>query len=210
MKQKSVQTCLEKFGTEHPAQAESVKEKARNTCLEKYGTDHPMKSGVVKERLRQAFIDKYGVDNFSKTELFCEMQKEKHANSSKEEDEFYEMLSSIIDTKRQVHTDKYPFNCDFYIPTLDLYIEYQGSQYHGRHPYDEIKDKDKLEELKRRAAGKKRTMYKNMILVWTIKDPMKRQIAKENGVNLIEIWSLKEAKQFCEKLKNRNEISIPK
>ena len=32
--------------------------------------------------------------------------------------------------------DRYPFNCDFYIKSKDLFIEYQGHPSHGYCPFN--------------------------------------------------------------------------
>lgn len=38
------------------------------------------------------------------------------------------------------------------------------------------------------------------ITIWTIKDVEKRNCAKENNLNFKEVWSLKEGKEFIDKL----------
>ena len=40
--------------------------------------------------------------------------------------------------RQYIDLQKYPFNCDFYIKSKDLFIEYQGHQTHGTKPYDEL------------------------------------------------------------------------
>lgn len=59
-------TCLEKYGTDTPTKAKSVKEKTRKTCLQRYGVASPSKSKSIQQKFKDACIEKYGVDNPSK------------------------------------------------------------------------------------------------------------------------------------------------
>jgi hypothetical protein len=84
--EKRINTCQEKFGTNHssqseeikekvrqtniknrgvpyPMQSEEVKEKSRQTCTKNYGVSHPMKSKEHKEKVEQTMERKYGVKN---------------------------------------------------------------------------------------------------------------------------------------------------
>ena len=95
--------------------------------------------------------------------------------------------------------DKYPFCCDFYIPELDLYIEYNGSWTHGSHPFDSTNTEDIkiLEKWTERAKSSK--FYENAINTWTVRDVNKRNIAKKNELNYIEFWNLNEVHEFLMK-----------
>lgn len=107
------------------------------------------------------------------------------------------LLNKFNQVKRQYSSEKYPFACDFYIPELDLYIEYQGTWTHGKEPYDRTNKehiniikiwKNKAKENNFKQIRK--NYYLNAIQVWTIRDPLKRQIAKENSLNWIEFFSM--------------------
>lgn len=85
--------------------------------------------------------------------------------------------------------EKYPFHCDFYIPSIDTYIEYQGHWSHGGEPYigtEEQKEKVKLWE------SKNTKQYNIAINVWTLKDTTKRNIAKTNNIKWIEFFNMKD------------------
>ena len=78
--------------------------------------------------------------------------------------------------------------CDFYIPSKDLFIECNYSWVHGGRPFDE-NDQDCLDTLEfwcERAQVSKYT--KQAIYVWTVLDPMKREVAKKNKLNFMEIY----------------------
>ena len=117
-------------------------------------------------------------------------------NASKPEDQLYKSLvEAFVDVKRQYKSNLYPFACDYYIPKYDLYIENQGFPSHGKHPFDPSNPKD-LEIVNRwkqksneiNWKNKKKDLYKNFIEVWTEIDPLKREIAKKNNLNFIEIF----------------------
>ena len=93
---------------------------------------------------------------------------------------------------QQYGDERYPFICDFYIKELDLFIEYQGSQFHQDHPYDPNNEDDNnlanhLLELYKEHGKYYKAMHDN----WTIKDVIKRNTAKENKINFEEIWNYK-------------------
>ena len=83
--------------------------------------------------------------------------------------------------------EKYPFNCDFYLPKYDLYIEIQGSWTHGGHPFNPENPND-LEKLDLWRSKNSR-YYDNAIYTWTDLDVRKRDMAEENHINRLEIFS---------------------
>lgn len=140
--------------------------------------------------------------------IYKTMKQNNSYTKSKAEDEAYELIKEIFpDIIRQYKSEKYNFNCDFYIPSIDTYIEYQGSHYHHNHPFDEnneedIKERNKLVSLaetsKRHLEGKK-SQYDVILYTWTNLDPRKRNIAKANNLNFIEFWNINEVKEWINK-----------
>ena len=108
--------------------------------------------------------------------------------------------------ERQYKSELYPFHCDFYIPELNLYIEYQGYWTHGwnlNKPYGPY-DPSNLEHQYLVAKWQKRLnkgheTYANAIHVWTVSDPLKRQTAKDNNLNWLEFWTFDEFIEWYEK-----------
>lgn len=227
VKEKLRQTCLEKYGVDNAAKSKEIKEKAKQTCLEKYGVDNTAKLESSKEKTRQTCLKKYGYESNMKSpyyrKLFSEImstntvqnkinrtKKERGTfNSSKPENELYDYIKNLFpNVVRSYRSEKYPFNCDFYLPDFDLYIEFNGSQYHHGHAYDSnnLNDIDELNRLSEKAKNSKRhqdgkkSMYDNIINTWTVRDVRKRNIAKENKINYKELWTLDEAKQFIDSL----------
>lgn len=104
---------------------------------------------------------------------------------SKAEDDFYRQLCLFFNysdiVRGYVDEQRYPFNCDFYIKSKDLFIEYQGHQTHGNWPYDSNNAQhiDYCNCLK--SSGYDTSTF-------TKRDPNKLNIAKHNNLNLILIY----------------------
>lgn len=194
-KQKSKESCLEKYGVEYTFQVDTFREKTIKTCLEKYGVDHPMKSDIVKNKVMHTCLLHYGVEHPTQNKKIMlkafdnRIKSMKGHRFSKKEDEIYNYLITIDkDTKRQYYSELYPFHCDFYLPNFDVYIEYQGMWTHGKHPFNKDNNEDKilLEDWENKALNSK--FYKSAIENWTITDPLKRETAKDNKLNYLEIF----------------------
>jgi hypothetical protein len=65
-------TCLSKYGVDHPSKNKETRLKAKTTYIERFGVDHPSKSEKIKEKTKLTCIEKYGVDHPSKSKEFQE------------------------------------------------------------------------------------------------------------------------------------------
>ena len=72
---KSLNTCMEKYGVENPSQLESIKKKKCKTSMKNYGVEYPSKLNSMKNKSKQTCMKKYGVDSYSKTKEFNEKCK---------------------------------------------------------------------------------------------------------------------------------------
>ncbi len=125
-------------------------------------------------------------------------KKQNHTfNESKPELKLLKLLQQrfgVSDIEYQYRSDLYPYNCDFYVKSLDLYIELQGSWTHGKEPYSpENPEHIKTVELWK---SKNTKFYNNAINVWTVRDPLKRKIAKDANLNYIEVFDSKTFKEL--------------
>ena len=199
--EKYKQTCLKKYGVDNSFKSEIVKKQIKETCLEKYGNENYRNV----EKHKKTCLEKYGVTSYTQTEEFKNKVDWKEANikqikskkkngtlnTSKPENQSYQILKEKYkDIIHQYISNEYPFNCDFYIPSLDLYIECNYHWTHGGHPFNEnnFEDQIKLNKWK----NKNSKFYNNAIYVWTDLDVRKRNIAKENNLNYIEVWKLED------------------
>ena len=217
IRDKIKQSCLEKYGVDNPAKLEENKEKVKQTCLKKYGGLAPICDPNIKNQIKQTCLEKYGVDNYGKSlkhkinmstimssdemqeHRYNVMTKNHSFNTSKPEEELYLYIKEKFPSVKRQYKDKlrYPYNCDFYIPELDYFIELQGYYTHNTHPYNpnSISDHVLVERYKERYGPKCQA-----ITIWTLKDPEKRECAKRNNLNFKEIWNLEEGKKFIDNL----------
>ena len=149
-------------------------------------------------RQRQTLQRRYGVDNPMRKKEFVdtnwEMKKKNGScNSSKPEDQMYRELVDAFgrkNVKRNYNKDeRYPFHCDFYIVSHDIFIELNGTWFHGDHFFDKNSEEDmeKLRLWKSRAENG-RPAYKEAIYRWTVDDLCKRKTAETNRLNYLVFW----------------------
>lgn len=196
---KAKQTCRKKYGVDayvalpeinKLSHSENAINKAINTCQTKFGVDYPCQLEGVSAK-----------GNSQEGRLKAHQTKKENGSykNSKEEDKAYELLISIYpEVLRQYTDDRYPFPCDFYIPSEDLFIEYNGYFTHGTEPYNPKNPEHTkfvnywTQKMKENPHGHGshilRTFVKN--------DPLKRQLAKENNLNWLEFFSLKAMEEY--------------
>lgn len=182
---------------------------ASKTCLDKYGATSPYTSKKVREKMKKTFLSRYGVENYAQSREFKQLFNDKDwvqgiqqkihdtkkqnnsFNISKPEEDYYQYLLTQYekdDVIRQYMEDRYPYNCDFYIISEDLFIECNYSWTHGFKQFDENnkKDLELLSMWKSKSNGN--DYYANAIYTWTDLDVRKRKIAKENNLNIKFIY----------------------
>lgn len=211
---KANKTNLEKYGAENVYASEYGKRKIKETNLEKYGYEHATSSPIIQEKVNKTCREKYGGRWCASQEILektLETQKKnKTLNTSKIEKELGIELRKIFpDLKTQYKSEDYPFMCDFYVPSLDLYIEYNGFITHNRRFFDKNNRED-VEELNRyilrskelkKKNGNKTTRYDILIEVWTYRDLLKLETAIKNNLNYVVWFNEEQAHDWIEKYK---------
>lgn len=205
---KAKQTLLKKYGVTNAHQGIFV-EKARQTNIQRYGGPSPMCDKNIQQKTMQTNKEKYGnawniiSDYHNLMAEKTKMKKHKdpslrtivlddgttrYVDSYEEKIVFTAIHSKYPDVKFHYKDEKYPWVCDFYIPSIQTYIEYQGTWRHGFEPFDNQNPKhvEILKLWKQRAI--EHNNYKSAIDTWTVKDPKKRLTAKQNNIKLVEIW----------------------
>ena len=185
--------------------ADDFVNKCKKTCLKNNGIECILATDIVRtpEIVAANAIKR---NNTKK--------KNNSFSKSKDEDYIYDKLVEFFgkdNVNRQHKSDDYPFFCDFFIPTLQLYIEYQGSWTHGFHPYDatSLIDQLQIEKWQTKAndvtrKNKKHNFYKQAIYVWTDLDVRKRTIAKSNNLNFLEFFNLQEFDNWLQTISKTN------
>jgi hypothetical protein len=148
IKEKTEATNLEKYGVSNPFE---MVDRVKKGMMEKYGHESPMQVPELKERARETNIEKYGFpfpsqnkeirkklsiilqSDTVKEKQFLAYRKRGSLRQSSEEVQFYEYLK-LIDPETE-HHKLHPVLkniIDFYSPKLDLWIQFDGTYWHGK------------------------------------------------------------------------------
>ena len=133
-------------------------------------------------------------------------------NSSRVEEQAYQILLKRFSSKdiiRQYSTKEYPFASDFYIVSLNCYIECHFSHYHNYKPFDAYNEehlkelqmlRDKFERTPKNKKGE--NQYSKIIYTWTDLDVRKRQCAKNNNLNWLSFYYIEHLESWIEDYEN--------
>lgn len=216
VQEKTKRTNLEKYGVENVYQNENIKNKIRQKQESLYG-GVGFQSDILREKIQQTNLKRYGnivpmratqdtlpkdsdINILPADKLFNTKKKNKSFGTSKIEKELVVKLEELYpDLETQYKSDVYPFTCDFYIPSLDLYIEYNGTWTHGGHFFDETNPDDlvTLELWK----SKNTRYYNNAVHTWSIRDVLKLKTAIKNNLNYIAWFSEEQANDWINKMR---------
>lgn len=179
--------------------------KAENTFNNKYGCKSYMNTKDFREKSKAYYQKHYGCDTNSQipgwVDIYSKSFKDGAIKSYKTKKKNGTLTSSSVECKlkeklkelnikyiHQYKSEEYPFACDFYLQEYNLYIEIQGHWSHGKHQFNEHNQKDI--NILNKWKEKNSEQYKHAIEVWTHRDPLKRETAKNNNLNYLEIFSI--------------------
>ena len=184
-------TNLDKYGVENISQLPNNREHISKILHSKQSNENRINS----------MIQKYGKENFTQTQQYKNLFKDKERTkkiqqksyetkkkngtlgTSNLEVECFNVIKKYF--KDAVHHYKdsvrYPFNCDIYIPSKDLFIELNFFWTHGKEPFNE----NNLEHINivKEWQNKNNKYFDSAIQVWTKSDPLKLQTFKKNNLN---------------------------
>jgi len=178
--QKTQETCLKKYGKRNNGDKISKSLLARN-----------LSDKIASVKAREITkLSRYGNKNYNNHEKAIKTKIKNHTNGasvSKFETKMIEYLRQTYPDYSiftQYKEDRYPFDCDCYVKDLDLFIEFQGSYYHNKRPFEGTEE-DLIEYEKLSNSGIQKSRIAN---VWRYKDTEKRKVAKDNNLNFLEYW----------------------
>lgn len=199
VKEKRKQTLIEHYGTDKITSLKEIQEKISKSYIEKYGVEHPMKLLEVRNKIKNTCLIKYGVENAMQSDeikykKYLTQKENNSFNISKSEDKSYDIIKEKFpDVIRQYQSEVYPFNCDFYIPSLDLYIE---CNYHWTHGGKLFENNDEDNLVIENWKSKNTEYYNNAIYTWTNLDVRKHNIANENKLNYKIFYNIDELENW--------------
>lgn len=149
------------------ARTQEIKDKKINTFLNKYGVEYGLQSKEIMDKKLLTTLNRYGTPYYPNKEKEYQTKKKNNSfNISNQENQLYNELCLVYgkdNIERQYKDSRYPYSCDFYIKTEDLFIELNASWTHGGHPFDKnnLDDIYQLECWEEKA--KTSNYYKNAI-----------------------------------------------
>lgn len=205
--------CSHSCKTKNP----EVRAKLINTNRKKYGCDCVFNNKEIKQKCINTYT-KHLQDINYKFNFSIE-----RLNAS--ERKIYDILINDLnynvkifykDIRYKNLKNNHLWECDFYIPELDLFIEYNGFPTHGDHPYDKNNLDDvnkrkwlnKQKQLTNIKAGKPKNAnnyYKDCISVWCNLDVLKRKVANDNKLLYVTLYE--KTKENITKEYIQNEIN---
>lgn len=188
---KTVRNYLYKYGIPVRQNGEAVKLERSKWSLEKeqqrtrkFITTLQNKSPEERQRITanaRAHTNNALTINKARETKFANQTYRKSAT----EDAFYRKLLCYFDDndiiRGYIDKNRYPFNCDFYIPSRDLFIEFQGHQTHGYEPYD-------IESVEHYNYLQKMLSKNYDMTTWTVRDVHKIYTAEKNKIKLLLIY----------------------
>lgn len=184
--EKMVATRLERYGTAAPVhEHEEISAKFKASMLDRHGVDSPLKSPVLRKKQSRTCKERYGVENtLSKGSKFrCHedhvkggqhgyralIKKHGDVMLSKPEALMAQLLCDSYGSnavKQQVpvkHSEPKHWLIDFYVKSIDTYIEVDGVFWHGLdRPYEQLHpqartkyDRDRVQDAWFAGNGKK-------------------------------------------------------
>ena len=186
--------CSHSCATLHP----ETRKKLIKTNNEKYGSDFYLGTKECINKSKKTLSEKYKNGIFlnhkqNSPTIYCSKGELRILNILKEK--YPDVITYYRDKRYSNPRNNYQWECDFYIPSLDLFIEYQGFRSHGPHPYNKHNEEDikLLSDWKNKLNDKNikestKHLIKSDINGWTKVDVFKRNIAKLNNLKFIEIF----------------------
>lgn len=113
------------------AKRPEVQEKMRQTCLEKYGVEHPMQVPEFRDKLFASYKEKTGFDHPSKNPQTRKGKNYRH--SSLEQLIETTLINNKIkfEPEHMISDNSLSHSFDFYLPDYNILIDADGDYYHG-------------------------------------------------------------------------------
>lgn len=198
------ETCLERYGVKTNLLSEDPNINGINSILSRFGSmEERYKYSLAKgretklrehgdpfwsnqEKAKATNLERYGVENYLQLPEVRKMQRRSKASVQFCNDVLvpqYGQDDIVVEYKDK---DRYPFFCDFYIKSKDLFIECNFYWTHGDHPFDPDSEADAKIVDEWRSMNNE--FYYHAIYVWTDLDVRKRATALKNNLNFQSVY----------------------
>lgn len=168
----------------------------------KIGQKNKGKSHSISEETKQKISKHNSSKEFQDYQRAIKLKNGTINTSKPEELAFSKLIKKFgMQNVIRYHTDaRYPFECDFYIKSLDLFIELNYHWTHGLHQFnkDNPADLQKLTNWITKSATS--NFYKVAINVWTKRDVAKYETALKNKLNYLMFYKAVDFNNWLEKI----------
>ena len=145
IKQKIINSNLEKYGVANPTQNEEIRNKQKRTCMAKYGTENPFQSDAIKEKIKQQNLLLYGVENnFQRKDV---QEKHKKTICKKYQVNHYSKTDEYKNKVIKTNLERYGVEQTFLSPEIQERIKQTNIEKYGSpfpsHKYGKTQDEMK-------------------------------------------------------------------
>lgn len=186
---------IEKYGCEYPIQSAVVQQHIRESMRARHGVDYPWQNPGIYAKYRETMGLVYGETHPMRVESIrnragdTKSRNGTWASSGPEESLYRRLVDRFgdADVVRQYNKDsRYPYHCDFYIASRDLFIELNGDWSHFSHWFGSGEfDADVVAAWMDKGTGR----YLSAAHAWTVSDVKKREAARVGNLNYVVFWS---------------------
>lgn len=195
VKDKIEQTNLERYGVKNVFSNEYIKKKIAKTNLERYGVDNPRKSKVVDDKIKQTCIERYGVEHpFSNHDVRVKCQQSYNYRNIFF-DSSWELAYYIYLTDHNINFQYQP----------DHYFEFTGKRY-----YPDFEVNGKYQEIKGEQffdGDKMVNPYDRSIDQDELYEA-KHQCMIRNGVEIIRLEQMKPILQYIKETYSKDYLKL--
>lgn len=193
---KRIATMIDKYDVKYSQQSAQAREKTRLTTLVHFGVEYSLQNADLRAKAAATTKKRFGVEHAAQCpDVMRRMVNTKRVNGTFNTSEAEAVLREMLvakfgesDVKCQHETLAYPYQCDFYVASRDLYVELNGFVSHGRHWFGQTA----ADLIQAAALSDRHTeFYDNVVDVWTRRDVEKRETARRNNLNYVVFWDLK-------------------
>lgn len=194
VRQKAADSCESSLGVRNPFESAEVQAGIRDVWVREYGVTNPSQVPEVREHREQTMIRRYGVRNFMELDgSVGAIRDTKRRNGTLSGSSVETLVGAIFadmfgedDVVTQYDRDaRYPFACDFYVKSRDLFVELNGLWAHGGHWYSgDVSDAARLAAWRDKGSP----YYAKAANTWSARDIAKRAAAAKARLNYVVFW----------------------
>ncbi len=158
--------------------------RSRATSLKRYGVAHH-----AQTEQRRVSQSRRMLDPLHQRRINAAKRANNSFNTSAPEESLYNLLTERFgrnDVLRQHADPRYPYRCDFYIRSRDMFIELNATWTHGGHWFNEDDPKDR--QVVDKWQSKRTPFYNTAIAQWCRRDTAKRNAARTAQLNYVTFW----------------------